>query len=124
MRSLIFTILLLGAAYVAYTYFFGEGEEKANAEAIVKETKDLTKAVGALLGKQKERYAEGEFDELIDRVSQALKKLKANPSNTESEDELRQIGRDLHDVDTTRLTPEQKEKLRQVIRDIEGETNR
>jgi hypothetical protein len=121
MRKLFFTLLLILAGYVAYNYYFGEGEARDQAAAVVEETRALSRAVGDLLRHQKERYEAGEFDRTLDRVSDMLDRMKANPGINEGEEDIRQIGRDLHRIDTTQLTPDQRRKLEDVLREIDGQ---
>jgi hypothetical protein len=85
MRKFIFTLILLLAGYVGYMYFFGKGEDKANAETIVNETKDLGRAVGDLLRRQKDKYDDGDFDQVIGNVGKALDKLKSTSTKNDSE---------------------------------------
>jgi len=123
MRKLIFTIILILAAYVGYMYFFGKGEDKADAQAIVRETKDLGRAVGDFLKVQKEKYDDGEFDQLIDKVSQNLQKLKSDgkEKSTEAKDELRKLLKELKEVDPSKLNEENRKALEKTIKDIEAE---
>ena len=123
MRKLIFTIILILAAYVGYMYFFGKGEDKADAQAIVNETKDLGRAVGDFLKDQKEKYDDGEFDRLIDKVSDNLQKLKSGTqeNSTEAKDELRKLLKELKEVDPTKLNEQNRKALEKTISDIETE---
>jgi uncharacterized protein YaaN involved in tellurite resistance len=123
MRKLIFTLLLLLAGYVGYMYFFGKGEDKANAEIIVRETRDLGKAVGDFLSKQKEKYDDGEFDRLIDKVSSSLNKLKST-SDTKDEDvknDLRELQKELKQIDPQKLNEENRKALEKLIKDVDDE---
>lgn len=120
MRKLLFTMLLLLAGYVAYTYFFGQAEDKANAKVIVDETRDLGRAIGDLLSRQKANYDAGEVDKTLDRIQDNLDQLKTHPGNSAGEEAIRQLGRDLRQLDTTQLSPSQRENLRTLIREIGG----
>ena len=123
MRKLIFTLILLLAAYVGYMYFFGKGEDKEAARVIVHETRDLGRAVGDFLKKQKDRYDEGEFDLLIDKVSANLKKLKSAEAekSAEAKEELRKLRDELKQIDTTKLNEENRKALERTIREIEDQ---
>lgn len=123
MRKLIFTVILLLAAYVGYLYFFGKGEDKAAAESIVKETRDLGKAVGDFLKEQKDKYDDGEFDRLINKVSSTIEKLKSGKEEKSDEvkDELRELQDELKQVDPSKLNEENKKALEKIIEDIERE---
>ena len=119
MRRLVFLALLLLAGYVAYHYYFGHGEDQVRAETIVQETRDLTRAVGDMLKRQKEKYDAGEFDRTIDRVGNSLEKLRSQPRTGEGKDAMRELENELRQIDTTRLTPAQRTTLQRVFRQIE-----
>ena len=95
MRRLIFLALIILAGFVAYTYYFGKGEDKERAENIVRETKDLTRSVGEFIKKQKDRYDDGEFDRLFDRIGNTIKNLRNK--KTENQEEVNQ---DLKELET------------------------
>lgn len=119
MRRLIFLALLLLAGYVAYQYYFGQGEDQVRAETIVQETKDLTRAVGDMLRRQKEKYDAGEFDRTIDHVGRSLDKLRSQPRSAEGKDAIRELEKELRQIDTTRLSPAQRTTLHKVFRQLE-----
>jgi len=119
MRRLVFLALVVLAGYVAYQYYFGQGEDQVRAETIVRETKDLTRAVGDMLRRQKEKYDAGEFDRMIDRVGSSLDKLRSQPRTGEAKDAMRELENELRQIDTTRLTPAQRTTLQKVFRQIE-----
>ena len=121
MRKLIFTLILLLAAYIGYMYYFGKGEDKSNAQTIVHETKDLGKAVGDFLSKQKDKYDEGEFDQLIDKVGKSLEKLKSD-SNESKEDvrtNLLELQKQLNQIDPQKLSEENRKALEKLKADVE-----
>ena len=121
MRKLIFTLIILLAGYVGYMYFFGKGDDKAKAEIIVQETKSLGKAVGDFLSTQKEKYDEGEFDNLIDKVGAMLDKLKSSDQQTSKEvkDNLKDLQDELRQIDTDKLSEENRKALEQIIGEVE-----
>ncbi len=121
MRKLIFTILILLAGYVGYMYFFGKGDDKAKAEIIVHETKELGKAVGDFLSTQKEKYDEGEFDSLIDKVGAMLEKLKSSDQQTSKEvkDNLKELQDELRQIDMDKLSEENRQALEKIIGEVE-----
>lgn len=121
MRRLIFTILLLLAGYVGYMYFFGKGEDKTNAQTIVHETKDLGKAVGEFLRNQKDKYDDGEFNKLIDKVGQSLEKLKtgSNESKEDVKTNLLELQKKLKEIDPEKLSEENRKALEKLIKDVD-----
>ncbi len=126
MRKLIFTIILLLACYVGYIYYFGQEDDKEKAEIIINETKDLGKAVGDFLSAQKEKYDEGEFDDLIGKVSSMLNKLKTGTGETQGEvkDNLRKLQKELKQIDPQKLSEENQKALEKVIGEVEKELNK
>jgi len=121
MRRLIFTLLLLLAGYVGYMYFFGKGDDKAQAQVIVTETRDLGKAVGDFLRNQKDKYDDGEFDRLIDKVSSNLDKLKSGSGQKDEQvkDDLRKLQTELKQVDPSKLNDENRKALQKLIDDVD-----
>lgn len=121
MRRLIFTLLLLLAGYVGYMYFFGKGDDKAQAQVIVTETRDLGRAVGDFLRNQKDKYDDGEFDRLIDKVSSNLEKLKSGPGQKDEQvrDDLRRLQTELKQVDPSKLNEENRKALQKLIDDVD-----
>jgi translation initiation factor 2B subunit (eIF-2B alpha/beta/delta family) len=123
MRKFLFTLILLLAGYIGYMYYFGKGEDKSKAVTIVNETKDLGKAVGDFLRKQKDKYDAGDFDQLIDKVNTALEKLKSKsePNEVEVKDNLRHLENELRQIDPQKLTEEQREALKKLMDDVNKE---
>ena len=121
MRKLIFTLILILAGYVGYMYFFGKGDDKAKAQIIVNETRDLGKAVGDFLSKQKDKYDDGEFDRLIDKVSGSLAKLKSDSGEKgeEVKDNLRDLQKELKQIDPEKLNEENRKALEKLIKDVD-----
>ncbi|MBK9104333.1 MAG: hypothetical protein IPL92_07130 [Saprospiraceae bacterium] len=121
MRRLIFTLLLILAGYVGYMYFFGKGDDKAQAQVIVTETRDLGRAVGDFLRNQKDKYDDGEFDRLIDKVSSSLEKLKSGSGQKDEQvkDDLRKLQTELKQVDPSKLNDENRKALQKLIDDVD-----
>jgi hypothetical protein len=126
MRRLLFTILLLLAGYIGYLYFFGKGEDKVNAQTIVHETKDLGKAVGDFLRNQKDKYNDGEFNQLIDKVGESLEKLKttSNESKEDVRTNLLELQKQLKEIDPEKLSEENRLALEKLIKDVEEQLKR
>lgn len=125
MTRIIGFIAIILAAIVGYMYFFGKEDDKVKAHTIVNETKDLGKAVGDFIGRQKDKYDNGDFDALIDNIKSHLDKMRANPEkNTdEVQKDLRDLDIKLKQIDTTKLTQEKKENLRKLIQDVDNQLN-
>lgn len=123
MKSLLFLIILLIAGAVAYMYFFGKGEDKATAVTIVSETKALGRSVGDFLKRQKEKYDDGDFDRLFDKINGAIQKLKSKPASEkqESKEDLQELETELRKIDTDKLSEENRQKLLLLLKDLEKE---
>lgn len=125
MKNLIFLILLILAGIVGYMYFFGKGEDRERATTVVNETKDLGRAVGDFIKRQKDKYDDGEFDRLLDKVSGILNKLKSKktePTKDESE-ELMRLERELKQIEPEKLNNENRERLEKLLNELDKETN-
>jgi hypothetical protein len=120
-RRLLFAVILILAGFIGFMYFFGKGEDKTNAEAIVHDSKEVVKSIGQFLKTQKEKYDEGEFDRLINRVGKSIGQLKT--AGSEKRDEVRQTLQDLQhelkQIDPQKLSEDDKQRLDKVLRDIE-----
>lgn len=124
MKNLIFLIILILAGVVGYMYFFGKGEDRERAANVVNETKELGRSVGEFLKRQKEKYDDGEFDKLLDKINETLNKLKSKKTEKtqEENDELRQLEKELKQIDPEKLNDENRERLKKLLRELEQET--
>jgi len=123
MWKLICTLLLLLAGYVAYMYFFGKGEDKSSAQTIVQETRDVAKSVGEFLRHQKDKYDEGEFDRMIEKVEKSIRKLKSTSSENQDEVKktLRELELELKKIDPEKLSEENKQQLKKIQEELNQE---
>jgi len=123
MWKLICTLLLLLAGYVAYMYFFGKGEDKSSAQTIVQETRDVAKSVGEFLRHQKDKYDEGEFDRMIEKVEKSIRKLKSTSSENQDEVKktLRELELELKKIDPDKLSEENREQLKKIQEELKEE---
>lgn len=121
MRKLLFLLLLVLAGYVGYMYFFGKGEDKTNAQAIVVETKDLVKAVSQFISHQKIKYDDGEFDQLIQKVNEGIEKIKKHTSGDQAyKDDLNNMLNELKKIDPSKLSPENQAKLEKTKKELKN----
>ena len=125
MSRIIGIVIILIAAIVGYMYFFGKEEDKVKAHTIVNETKDLGKSVGDFIKKQKDKYDDGEFDSLLNRISNSIGNLKSKPENNSDEvkNDLRDLETQLKKIDPQKLSDENREKLKKLLHDLEMELN-
>lgn len=123
MKNLLFLFIIVLAGIVGYMYFFGKGEDREQARSVVNETKELGRAVGGFLKRQKEKYDDGEFDKLLDKINNMIGKLKSKETKPTEEEsrELKELENELKQVDPDKLNDENKERLRRLIEDLEKE---
>ena len=120
MRKLLFLLLLVLAGYVGYMYFFGHGEDKANARVIVGETKELANAVTHFLSHQKIKYDDAEFEKLIEKIDTGVDSIKNHTLFTEPpySMQLRDMLIELKKLDPSKLSPENQAKLDKTKREL------
>ena len=123
MVRLIGFLVIVLAIIVAFMYFFGKGEDKARATAVVEETKEVVGAIGDFLKGQKDKYNKGEYDKMIDKVEDSVGRLKTTASEEKDavKDALRQIQSELKRVDTLPLSESDKLELKKVLQEVEAE---
>lgn len=126
MKNLIFFIILLLAVVVGYMYFFGKGEDKETAASVVNETKELGKSVGDFLKRQKEKYDDGEFDRLLDKISNTLNKFKSKKADptVEENKELKELEKELKQIDPEKLNDENRARLKKLLDELETEVEK
>ena len=123
MWKLICTLLLLLAGYVAYMYFFGKGEDKSSAHTIVQESKDVAKSVSDFLKHQKDKYDDGEFDRLIEKVENSIHKLKSTSQENQDEvkNTLRELESELKKIDPEKLSEDNRRQLKKIQDELSEE---
>lgn len=125
-KNLLFLIILILAVVVGYMYFFGKGEDRERAASVVNETKELGKSVADFIKRQKDRYDDGEFDRLLNRIARTIDRVKSKGSETTKEEnqELKELENELRQIDTDKLSEENKKKLKELLHDLEVEVEK
>jgi hypothetical protein len=120
MRKLLFLLLLVFAGYVGYMYFFGQGDDKANARVIVGETKELANAVTNFLSHQKRKYDDAEFEKLIQKIDTGIDSIRNHTLFTEPpySMQLRDMLIELKKLDPSKLSPENQMKLEKTKKEL------
>lgn len=109
MRRLLSLAFTLIVGILVYNYFFGTDEEKQQSQRVFKKTTAFGKELGGeiknLIKNERERYDEGKYDKVIDKVKTAI-----NGDETLSEQHRDQ----LVEIETLQqeLEKEQRRKLR------------
>jgi len=107
-------------------YFFGKGEDRERAANVVSETKELGKSVGDFLKRQKEKYDDGEFDRLLDKINNTndkFKSKKTEPTKEESQ-ELKELEKELKQIDPEKLNDENRARLKKLLDELEAEAEK
>jgi hypothetical protein len=76
MKFLLRLLVLLFLIKLGYNYFFGNEEQRSHAGGIVENAKDLSHSIGNMIKSEKESYEEGEFNRLLEILSESLLKLR------------------------------------------------
>ena len=95
-RTVIKLGLVLVVGILAYNYFLGTPEEKAQSQKVFDKVEDVFVSVGGLLKSEKEKFDAGKYDEALDRIGTAFDDLKNKAQELQDEDYLGQL-RDLEE---------------------------
>ena len=122
-KNLLFLIIIILAVVVGYMYFFGKGEDRERAESVVNETKELGKSVADFIKRQKDRYDDGEFDRLLNRIARTIDKVRSKGSEITKEDneELKELEKEHRQINAEKLSEEDRVKLKELLRDLDTE---
>ncbi len=104
MKSLIKIAVIAIIAILSYNYFFGTESEKQQSQEIVNEVKELGQSLKELVVTEKEKFDEGKYDKLVQKVESVLKDVKKNLSSASEsgkeaiEDKSRDVKEGLKDL--------------------------
>lgn len=109
MKKLLSLALTLIVGVLVYNYFFGTQEEKKQSERVFKKTAAFGKELGGeiknLIQNERERYDEGKYDKVIDKVKTVVNGDEVlSEQHKEQLTEIEQIQQELE--------KEQRRKLR------------
>lgn len=101
MRTIINLVLIVVIAVVGYNYFFGSQSEKSDSQEIVNQVKDLGKSIGDLIKNEKEKFDEGKYDGIFDRMRSIFDKVKSQLDTTDASgrEKLEDLEKDLNDLE-------------------------
>lgn len=127
MKSLIKIAVLAIIAILAYNYFFGTEEEKETTERIVEQVKDLGNSVADFVKSEKEKFDEGKYDELKEKIKDAASKIKSTINELTAEDidalkdQKRQLEDSMKDLESRAAEEGRsvKEELNEMVADLE-----
>ena len=101
MRTIINLILIVVIVIVGYNYFFGDQSERSESQEIVQQVKDLGKSIGDLMKNEKEKFDEGKYDGVIDRMRVIFDKVKSqlNSDDSSGQEQLQGLENELNDLE-------------------------
>ena len=110
MRLLFRILILMLLALIAYNYFLGSDEEKADSQQVVESAKQLGQSLIDMVVAERERFSEGKYDEMRDNIGSSIGFLK------ERGDELNISDSQLDSLDS------EKVNLDSMIQRLDGMT--
>ena len=127
LRTLIKLGLFLVVALLAYNYFLGTPEEKAQSRVIVGKAKDLGAEAWKLLKTERTKMKEGKYDDALNRLETLyvdLKNVAAEANDSETLQRLEELGKRRKDLESElrgddKLTPADQDKLDELTSDTE-----
>lgn len=69
---------------LAYNYFFGSAEEKAQSTKVFGQVKDVAVSVGELAKSEKEKYDTGKYDAALDKLAGAYKAAREGAADLDA----------------------------------------
>ncbi len=101
MRTIINLLGIVVIAVVGYNYFFGSQSEKSESQEIVNQVKDLGKSIGDLLKSEKEKFDEGKYDGIFDRMRSVFEKMKSqlDSTDTSGREKMEDLEKELNDLE-------------------------
>ncbi|MFK7808629.1 MAG: hypothetical protein AB8F74_12565 [Saprospiraceae bacterium] len=75
-KSVIKVGLMLIVGILAYNFFFGSAEEKAQSKEIINKAADVGKAGVGLLREEVSKFRSGKYDDALDKIGTAIDATK------------------------------------------------
>ena len=76
MRNLIKFLFFAVIGLISYNYFYGNAEEKARSEKVMDGVKEVFGSIKDLALAEKEKYAEGKYDILLEKIGHVFEDVK------------------------------------------------
>ncbi len=102
---------------LAYNYFFGDAEEKAQSAKTFGQMKEVAVSVGQLAKSEKEKFDAGKYDDALDKLGAAYVKLREGAQKLDAgllkriqtlEERKGKLEEDLADLEKSDVPPEQR----------------
>lgn len=77
--------VFLVAALLAYNYFFGNEEEKAQSAKVFSQMKEVAVSVGDLAKSEKEKFDAGKYDAALEKLGQAYKTAREGAQHLDAD---------------------------------------
>ena len=91
MRTLVKLAVLLVVSLLAYNYFLGTPEEKAQSREIVGKAKELGSEAWKLLKTERTKMKEGKYDDALNRLESLYVDLRNVAAEAKDSETLRQL---------------------------------
>lgn len=125
-----FLIKLAVVGVLAYNYFFGTEEEKAQSAKTFGQMKEVAVSVGQLAKSEKEKYDAGKYDDALDKLGAAYVKLREGAQKLDAsllkridalEEREGKLREDLADLENSDAPPErQAQRKAELERELEA----
>lgn len=112
MKTLIKVAIVLIIGVLVYNYFLGTESEKASSEKVFEQVKNVGVSIGELLKEEKQKFADGKYDDAFDKLGAIYENMKQKVSSGE------------RDEKTLKELESKKEKLEKEKQYIEDKLDR
>ncbi len=109
-RTLVKLALLLVLGLLAYNYFLGTPEEKAQSREIVGKAKELASEAWKLLKTERTKMQEGKYDDALNRLESLYV-------------DLRNVAAEAHDSETLQRLEDLSQRRKELQRKLSGQDN-
>ncbi len=128
MRNLLKLIFFAVIGLISYNYYYGNETEKARSEKVIDGVKDVFGAVKDLAVAEKEKFDEGRYDKVLDKIGGVFEDIK--DKSADISDDLKDRLADLEDEkielkerikekkEEGVWTEEEKEQTKEDFRDL------
>lgn len=128
MRNLLKLAFFAIIGLISYNYYYGNETEKARSEKVIDGVKDVFGAVKDLAVAEKEKFDEGKYDKILDKIGNVFDDVKERSADisddlrdrlTDLEDEKIELKERIKEKKKEGLwTKEEKEKTKEDFRDL------
>jgi len=128
MRNLLKLIFFAVVGLIAYNFYYGNEVEKARSEKVINGVKDVFGSIKDLAVAEKEKFDEGKYDKVLDKIGNVFADVKEKSADisdelrdrlTNLEDEKIELKERIKEKQKEGIwTEEEKEKTKEDFRDL------